>query len=359
VQPKKILIVAPGPLLLDHGWHIRTYQLVQHFEKMGFIPEIFILYPKEWGPLPDEWLGLTREYNLRGIVYYKVLKGYYPSLKTFLAINEIKREYEFILFRFEKLAFQSLFFLIGKKIIIDYDDFVYPTISKYGLQKLKSFIIYKLANIFCKSIFVLNLEHLKYFSKGIWVPALPVYSLPRYKNNSFIKKYSKSPALIFVGQDPSDLISFLVKYWPTVVKNVPDIKIIVISKNTEKFYHQVSNIPNVELHNNVKDLTEYYSKCWGFLMLSKHNLGVHIKIIESLYWETPVFTLSNCIRGYEHLNEKDEIIQVAKNEELLSTLLISSMSDLNNIRFISSKGKKIVLDQYNFEKITEKIINSL
>ena len=122
MQPKKILIVAPGPLLLDHGWHIRTYQLVQHFEKMGFIPEIFILYPKEWGPLPDEWLGLTREYNLRGIVYYKVLKGYYPSLKTFLAINEIKREYEFILFRFEKLAFQSLFFLIGKKIIIDYTD---------------------------------------------------------------------------------------------------------------------------------------------------------------------------------------------------------------------------------------------
>ena len=45
---------------------------------------------------------------------------------------------------------------IGKKIIIDYDDFVYPTISKYGLQKLKSFIIYKLANIYSNQMRALN-----------------------------------------------------------------------------------------------------------------------------------------------------------------------------------------------------------
>lgn len=359
MSKKKVLIVASGPLLLNHGWHIRTYQLVKHFESIGYIPEIFIIYPKEWAPIPIEWLGITKKFNLRGIVYHSFKLGYLPSFKSFLFLNRIKHEYEYILFRFERLAFNSLFFLLNKKIIIDYDDFIYPLLSKNSVQKLKYFLLLKIADQFSHLIFVLNHQHNKYFSNSIWLPVLPPAMFLENHTSKFKKRYSKNPILIFIGQDPSGVISFIEKYWVEIAKQIPNIEFHLISNNIQNKTKNLNNVSGIKILSNINSLQEIYEKAWAMLFISNHSFGVHVKILESIFFETVVFTLNNSMRGYDFFNYDNSVIQGAENELELYKKIINLLANQHDFLKLSKSAETLLKKEFDFYKMSQKIVQAI
>jgi hypothetical protein len=347
---KKVLLVSNIPPLKTHGGAIRTVLLLELLIAIGYDVNLYLIYPFEWGPIPDAWLAEAREkYGLVNVHYYPLKNRYRPEINVIKWLRKQQSNYEQIIFRYEMTAFKCGFYFLNIPVIIDYDDFTYSKAESIK-TKVRSTIQLAVAKLLKARAIVVEKAHLKYWAKdkALWLPNLSINAITTSHQQEVTKFRAHKPTLVSIGFQTKDLLSFIQSEWNKLKKSIPDLELFIISRNSSVGF---DNLDGIFFMNNIEDLKPYYCMAWAQLLVSKQNYGTHIKILESILYKTPVISLRDSIRGYEDINKTDELIMTADDYKGLSNLMSSLLSNEKKIRNLSEEGFLKANEIFSFQKL--------
>ena len=357
---RKVLLVSNNGPEPSFGGGQRNILIGKLFESLGFTVEMVLLINMEWGQY-DENSNLFNEWNKR----FKIIKlfqpsfkrQYFPDLDITKYLKKIQNDYDWIIFRYEIVAFKSGFYLLKKnKIIVDFDDFSIPSLSsrKKYLHYLRHIIQYTRI----QKAFILTLSDKNYFyKKSILIPNIPIVThISAGNNNLFVKKKSNSPTILYyVNNYKIEKEFFTSKAFENLFISIQGLKFIFICKeNDEVLKERLSSYPIIWISKPV-ELETYYSEAWLLLILEKKYLGTHIKVIESIYYETPVIGFKEAFRGYELFKSPIYFNSMASSVEEICEKIILLMNDKEHLESISKKWKKIQSKYYSFRPVLKSI----
>lgn len=356
---KKVLLVSNNGPEPSFGGGQRNILIGKLFESLGFTVEMVLLINMEWGQY-DENSNLFNEWNKR----FKIIKlfqpsfklQYFPDLDITKYLKQIQNDYDWIIFRYEIVAFKSGFYLLKKnKIIVDFDDFNLPI--QNGLKKYLHYFRHLIQYFRIQRAFILKITEKKYFfQKSIWLPNIPLNELDL--SGIFKKRITKYPSIIHICGDIDLLTEFIYSNnFSAFLRRYPDLKIYVIYKGPQAQFESKINIPNVFYIDPKIEIKSIYELCWVSLVLEKKSLGTHIKVIESIYFNTPVVGFKNCIRGYECFNSKDKLILIGDSVGELIIHLRGLFDEKNYYNLIVEEAKKIQEQRYSFKALLSNLKN--
>jgi hypothetical protein len=115
---KKVLIVANNGPEPSFGGGQRNILIGKLMESLGYEVEMILLIDKNWGiydiesTLFDEWRKI---FKINRVFQPSFRKPFFPNFEVFQYLNKIQNEYEWIIFRYEKTAFKSVFYFLKKR----------------------------------------------------------------------------------------------------------------------------------------------------------------------------------------------------------------------------------------------------
>lgn len=350
MKPRVLIIANNGPDI-SFGGGQRNLLVIKLFEAKGFHVDLVLLINKNWG-IYDENSTLMQswksEFGLIKFFQPSFKNPYLPNLKICKWFKKEQHKYDTILFRDEITAFKSgFYFLNNKKIIIDMNDFLYPHIS--GYRKIKYIPLYLLVRFRTKKVWVLINNQIKYFNgTGYCIPNLPLNNFYKNENVVFKKNRTVFPSAIFVSSYLGEFINFL-HIGDEYLDQIKNLKIYIISRAiTPEIRRKYNNDRYVWL-NDVEDVTEYYSKAWISIIPGYKKDGPLIKVIESIYFETPVVCTEVSINGYECFNTAKQLIPMDNDVPQF----ISKMNILlnENLGLIGKELKTIAENKFSFNAV--------
>jgi len=344
---KSVLFICNVPPISTVGGGIRSILLAKLFEKKGFNVKFYIIYPFEWGELAESWVNeINLEYELIGVHYYKIKDMYTYEHKLIKELYHIQKKVDMILYRFEAIAFKCYFFLSTKPVVIDYDDFAIPTL-KTGKSMLVAKSKLYFARLFVRNAIVLEQDHLRYFSnKAVLIPNL---SMNVIKNMVIKKSRSEYPSMIFVGSDPQWLVEFIKSDWESIYSVYGNAKIFVVSQSPLVSALSEYEDKGIVILSNVDNLIPYYQLAWLAVFPSFHKYGTHIKILEAIFYKTPVVTTKFALRGYHFFNRDGDVIYAGENYSQMSEAILFLLAHPHLIEAISEKGFKIASSSFGLD----------
>jgi len=351
----KVLVMSFVPAISSSGGGIRTQLIIKLLQLCNFDVSLFLVYPKKWGPLPNEIISeMNKNYDFLGVYYFDFKKGFslYPKYDVFKILKEISKNYDYVLFRFDVVAFLSGFYLLKKMYIIDLDDYYYnelPNLYEKIKELGKRIIIKK----FSKGQIVLENKLKKIFPQSILIPNLP----HNYLNGTFLdfkKQLSEDPTILFVGSMPEWLVEYANEEWHKILEIFPDAKLKIVSREKEKL-DKLNIVNNVFIYNNVTDLVPFYSEAWVSVVPSKHKYGTLIKIVESIFYKTPVVCSSEVLRGYEFFNANEELIKTGDTYLELTKKILELIHSKEKISIISEKAYQLANTIYSLENLAKSL----
>jgi hypothetical protein len=361
---KKVLLVANNGPEPSFGGGQRNILIGKLLEDQGFEVEMVLLIDSNWGEYSYQSDLINKWNNIFHIVKLfqpDFSNPFFIDLKVYNFLRRIQKNYDWIIFRYEKTAFKSGFYLLNRnRIIIDFDDFNLKFLK--GIKKnLHSFRhVFQLA--FIKKALITDENIAKYFcSNTICVPNLPLIEF--YSTEAevkFEKERTSFPSVFHICNNISSLIEFVNSDdYVEFSKTHANFKLFVVNRSqlNKKSFNQEKNnkCNNLEWYEDLHDISIIYKKSWIQLILEKKEVGTHIKLIESQYYLTPVVCFEEAIRGYEKFNEKSELILCAQsNKGLLKNIerLIVNHIELN---FIIKESKKVQESFFSFKSISQQI----
>lgn len=331
---------------------------IKILEAQGYTVEMMLLINKDWGVYGDDSIIINKWKSQNGLVKFfqpSFKNPYLPYLPATIWLKKEESKYNKILFRDETTAFKAGFYFLNKhKIIIDLNDFLLPQISR--LKKIKYLPLHWLLKKNLTQAWVLVENQKRYFSKkGYCVPNLPVNSV--YKNDDYFKKQrSVNPTALFVGSYLGEFETFLHEA-DEYFRLIPSFKLYIVSRAiTEELKNKFKADQYVWI-NNAENISEYYSKAWISIVPGYKKDGPLIKLIESIYFETPVVCTMVSLNGYEVFNEKEnlipnsnDVVEFVKNMEFL----LASESELDKR---SQKLKSIADTKFSLNSIVKSLEN--
>jgi hypothetical protein len=350
--------VNNGPEITFGGGQ-RTFLLYRILEAKNYEIDMVALINKAWNGYEQDSYFIkkwTKNFNLIKFFRPSFKKPFFPNIAVLSWLKKHERKYDIILFRYDITAFKAgFYFLDRKKLIVDFDDFLFPHV--FGLQRAKFFFLHIIQKRAIKNAWVLNKEDFKYFGdKSVWVPNLPLAMYHYEKMHSFTKRRTRFPSIIFVGAYLNELIEFLREAASKLLSINPHLTIFVISKviteqNKQEFPH-----PKIKWLSDVGDVTEFYEKAWISIVPGFKKEGTHIKLIESIYYYTPAVCTVNSIRGYENFNEEEELIPAAKDNDTFVLQVASILADEQKLQDRAEKLKKVCDSKFSFANLKSSII---
>ena len=331
---------------------------IKILEAQGYIVEMMLLINKDWGVYGADSSIINKWKSQNGLVKFFQPSFNNPYLPFMPATNWLKKQqskYKKILFRDETTAFKAGFYFLDKrKIIVDLNDFLLPQISR--IKIIKYLPLHWLLKKNITQAWVLVENQKKYFGrKGFCIPNLPLNSF--YKNDGyFIKKRSVYPTALFVGSYLGEFETFLHEA-DQYLKLIPSFKLFIVSRAiTEELKNKFKADQYVWI-NNAENICEYYSKAWISIGPGYKKDGPLIKLIESIYFQTPVVCTTVSLNGYEIFNEKENLIPNSNDVvEFVINMkyLLKSESELD-VR--SQKLKSIADKKFSLNSIVESLKN--
>lgn len=360
---KRILIVSNIPPLDKVGSGIRTIELYRIFERIGFSPSIYVIYPIEWGAFSNSVIdGLKTEYNILKVHYFSLTKfisrRIMPDREVLSDLRHLEGQYDYILFRFEQTALICGFWFLSNKVIIDYDDFSYPR-KKAFYMKPYHWIKLLIERKKIYRALVLEQKHLSYFNgKAILIPNLPLVALENHL--PIVKNMSSNPSLLFVGSHSIKwLIEFIEQEWIGLLNKFHNLEFHIITQSSDISKLDLVSYKQIYAHQDVENLKPFYERCWLSVIPTFNTYGTLIKVLEPIFYKTPVVTSSICIRGYEDFNKEEEVILHGNTYNEISEKIVSILKDRDRIIHISEQGHKIAQNLFSFKVITDRLKNSL
>ena len=145
------------------------------------------------------------------------------------------------------------------------------------------------------------------------------------------------------------------KIWPTILQKHPELKLYVIGKNIdEKQNYQGENVKYLGF---VDDIYQYYKQCECFIVPLTYGGGTRLKVLEAMSFKVPI--VSTRI-GAEGLNVQNNVNIILEDSEHGFAESVNYLIDNRDIaKKIAKQGYQLVLEQYDWRVIHNKIYNSL
>ena len=138
---------------------------------------------------------------------------------------------------------------------------------------------------------------------------------------------------------------------PTVIQKIPDMKLYLIGKETEKFPIPEKFKDNIVVWGFVDDPFGSLLKTQLTIVPLRIGGGIRIKIFELMAIGQPVLSTSIGKEGIEVYN--NEHLFVADNAVTFADAIIQALQNSEEVEKMSIRAKRIIREKYTWEKIAE------
>jgi GT2 family glycosyltransferase len=204
----------------------------------------------------------------------------------------------------------------------------------------------------------IEVDEIKKENQFINVKAIPAYIYENKPKKE--RKFEKTKDIMFIGgfnhkPNVDGVLWYVNEIYPELKKIRPDIKTYIIGSNAPEEILEL-NTGNIIITGYVtgEQLVEYYTNCRLSVVPLRYGAGIKGKIIEAMYYQTPVITTTIGAEGIKEaenclfikddpLDFAEEILRVYDNFDLLSEVSVKEI-DIVNKTFTMSAAKNIILD---------------
>ena len=346
---KKALVIAPNGPEASFGGGQRTLMAIKLLQEKGFEVEMLLLIDIGWGIYGNESYIIQKWRKENAMVKYFQPSFRHPYIIDFGIHNWLRKnqhDYELLIFRDETTAFKAGFYFLPKeKIIIDLNDFHFPHVT--GYRKIKYLPLNILLKNRIKKAWVLTEGQRAYVGKKAYcVQNLPLAAYSRNGLQNFKKSRTTFPSLLFVGSYIDHLLIFLDAAHKDLIQ-IPSLKIYLVSRAATEENKTNFNHPIYEWHNSADDVTAFYSKAWISIIPVYKREGPLIKLIESIYYDTPVVGTRMSLNGYESFNKEEELLLCSDDVQTFIDNIKKMISDPAELDIRAAKLKKIALENFS------------
>ncbi len=350
---ESVLVIAPNGPEESFGGGQRNLFFIRAFQAKGFHVDLVVLLNEDWktteeSSIVKKW---RKEFDLVASFQIKPHDPFTPSLKVLGWLLKNISKYKYVIYRDQPTAWKAGFLFVQKsKNLIDYNDFLLPNTNDY--QKLKYFPIHLVELLRIRKALCMDIRHMKYFkNKALFAPnfPLPLFDL-KYKK-AYTKIRSVFPSIIFVSSYLHFFIEFISHHHFDSIFEITGLRIFIVSRATTPEIKKQFNHPAFIWLDNVEDLSIYYSQAWISIVPGYKKDGPLIKLVESIYYKTPVVCSSDALIGYEFFNEKEILIPASNNKFEMIENIKTSLSDPSLLDEHSKKLYLIMQKHFSFEDL--------
>ncbi len=376
------------------GGQIRTQNLLKHLRKKHEITLFSLIkYPKE-----EQYIPILEEN------FCKKVRVFYRPEKPWMIQNILRTGFSanpFLVVRnFSPLAKKAVEEELQKG---DYDlihaetFYAMPHIPKTNLPVVlvDQTIEYKVYDHYAKNtapllirpLLSVDVAKMKYWERFFWrradkviavsekdkeemlaiEPKINVEIVPNGVNLDLFKKtqnWAKKPPVILISNNFKWLQNIeaaqllLEEIFPLVKKEVHDARIIVVGQHIPESIKKYAS-DDIEIRSlkedDIKGTTEAYAEATVFASPVKGPGGTRLKNLAAMACQLPMVTTSVGIAGLGAKPERD--ILVGDDSETFSRQLIRIMNSPQLGKKLGLNSRKIVEENYDYEKIADKLSN--
>lgn len=389
----KILMVTPYvPYPPSSGGQIRTYNLLKYLSQNNEIT-LVALYKNDEEKKYESYL---KKYC--GKIYLckrpsspwqfkNIFKTIFSS-SPFLVVRNYSDEAKTII---GKLLNQEKFDVIHAETF-----YVMPHIpeTKVPTVLVEQTIEYKVYKHFVNSLpwylrmliyFDIDIIKLKYWERFYWKkanavvvvsssdeklirneePLLKISIIPNCVGDEMIinqlgKKDFKTPTIFFQGnffwlQNVEAANFIITQIYPKLIKELPDIKIVIAGQNAKKLGSLIDkniNIINIE-PDNINKVKELFKKNTLFIAPIFGPGGTRLKILAAMGSGMPVISTSTGIEGLEVINNKNVVI--ANDPEEFVTKIKQLLTNKSMYEKIRSNAYELVKEKYQWSQTAKEL----
>ena len=372
----KILIVSSHPTHPGIEGNRRfIFNQVELFKRMGH--DVYFLlvrvYKGEWVGDKQEVISLMRDYwgdhlflyektwfflkKKRLILRYRKLfnhgyllcDDYYPNgLEN--VVNQLNRKYNFRSCIINYYTYSKLFLKVDipLKALTTHDIFTFKDILTDDKNAWQATTANQeaIAMQRCPHIFALNSEEAVFFSKlSPKSKVYNVYSTYVYKQSSLV---GTKNILFLSGNNiynQNGIIWFLENIFPSIVKEFPDLKLI-IGGGISKYVESLGNNTNIEICGYVDDADAFYSQGDIVINPTYQGTGLKIKTFEAIAYDKVVMAHPHSTIGIYKPDECPAFISTKATEWVEALKKI--WSDKRQILYIKDANKKYINQMNEF-----------
>ena len=378
----KILFITPLlPYPPTDGWRLRTFNLIKHISNSNDITILSFIRPDEQKYI----IELEKYANVITIpkkeskisLFFNIIKSYFGKTPLMILrdyskefVKKLKNLPYFDFIFFESLhstQYTSLF--KGNKIFDAHN--VEHVIWQRCMKLEKSFFKKRFLKNQIKKIRKYELDSISKFKYILTCSENDKEMLDNGKNKFIIVpngtnvdeiEISKTDPknLLFIGAldyppNKEAVIWFIKKILPLILSEIPDVRFYIIGKNPGKL-KKLQN-ENIIFTDFVLDLKPYYDSSSIFVCPLKSGSGTRLKILEAMARKKAVISTSIGAEGLEIEHENN--ILIADEEKQFASLIIDLIKHPSKISELAENGYLLVKENYDWKKITKKIINLL
>lgn len=211
-----------------------------------------------------------------------------------------------------------------------------------------------------KELYIMRRADMTYYPSCVEVqeikkidPTIPVKAITAYVYESFLTDinadFAKREGILFVGgfgHPPNEdaVLWFVDKILPLIEKHQEMPFYIVGSNPSEKIKKIHNEHVIVKGFVSEEELRSLYNSCKLVVVPLRYGAGVKGKVVEALYYGTPMVTTSVGIEGIEGA---DQIIAVTNKEEDFAETVLKLYDDNVKLAQISDSYQKFVQDRFS------------
>lgn len=211
-----------------------------------------------------------------------------------------------------------------------------------------------------KELYIMRRADMTYYPSCVEVqeikkidPAIPVKAITAYVYEKFLTDinldFAKREGIIFVGgfgHPPNEdaVLWFTGKILP-LIEQKKKMTFYIVGSNPSEKINSIQN-ENVVVKGFVseEELRNLYNQCKLVVVPLRYGAGVKGKVVEALYYGSPMVTTSVGIEGIEGA---DQIIEVADKEEEFAESVLRLYEDDRKLAAISDSYQRFVKDRFS------------
>lgn len=195
-------------------------------------------------------------------------------------------------------------------------------------------------------------KDIKYFQNGVD---------QKYIDAPINTKKSPHPSILFGVSNMKwmqnrESVELIFKhYWPKILRQIPNCHLYIVGRHAPDFFgqYQSSNVTVTEadIDGQAKDPQYYYQHCWLLLAPMGSGGGTRNKFLEGMTFGLPVITTPEGGMGSIKIKNYYHAIVCPQSQIINQTLKL--IKDPKYRRFIGQNARKLIKNNYSFEKCVE------
>ena len=173
----------------------------------------------------------------------------------------------------------------------------------------------------------------------------------RYEPKNSKENYIGFLGAMNVAHNENAVRHFIDDIFPSVIKQIPDAKFLVIGGGASDELQKLSN-DHIIFSGRVKDVREYLDQCKVFVCPMTFGSGIKTKNLEAMSMGLPLVTTSV---GAENINARDmQDWIVADDEQGFANAVIDLLSDENKRQIIGKNANEFIKKNFTWQVAKEK-----